>query len=79
MDFTGNQNIRTLGEVLSQVRNLKVKNKRSNAPKAVESYTPALVARLVHLSKPANTREGAITDKTGGCNSKASTVERTFT
>ena len=38
-------------------------------PKAVASYTPALA--IVHLSKPAHTREGAITDKTGGCNNDA--------
>jgi hypothetical protein len=43
-------------------------------PKAVVSYRPALV--IVHLSKPAYTREGAITDKTGGCNCKASVLER---
>jgi hypothetical protein len=45
-------------------------------PKAVVSYRPALV--IVHLSKPAYTREGAITDKTGGCNCKASVGERIF-
>jgi hypothetical protein len=33
---------------------------------------------MVHLCKPAHTREGAITDKTGGCNSKASVLERMF-
>jgi hypothetical protein len=43
-------------------------------PKAAVSYRPALV--IVHLSKPAYTREGAITDKTGGCNCKASVLER---
>ena len=43
-------------------------------PKAESSYTTALV--IVHLSKPAYTREGAITDKTGGCNCKASVLER---
>ena len=43
-------------------------------PKAVSSYTTALV--IVHLNKPAYTREGAITDKTGGCNCKASVLER---
>jgi hypothetical protein len=43
-------------------------------PKAVVSYRPAL--EIVHLSKPAYTREGAITDKTGGCNCKASVLER---
>ena len=26
---------------------------------------------MVHVNKPAHTREGAFTDKTGGCNSKA--------
>ena len=26
---------------------------------------------MVHLDKPAHTREGAITDKTGGCNNDA--------
>jgi hypothetical protein len=43
-------------------------------PKAVSSYTTAPV--MVHLCKPAYTREGAITDKTGGCNCKASVLER---
>ena len=33
---------------------------------------------MVHLCKPAHTREGAITDKTGGCNNEASVEERTF-
>lgn len=33
---------------------------------------------MVHLCKPAQAREGPITDKTGGCNSKADVVERTF-
>jgi len=45
-------------------------------PKAVASYMPAPV--MVRLSKPAHYREVAITDKTGGCNSKADVVERTF-
>ncbi len=31
---------------------------------------------MVHLCKPAHTREGAITDKTGGCNNEASVLER---
>jgi len=31
---------------------------------------------MVHINKPAHTREGAFTDKTGGCNSKADIVER---
>jgi len=31
---------------------------------------------MVHVNKPAHTREGAFTDKTGGCNSKADVVER---
>ncbi len=31
---------------------------------------------MVRLGKPAYTREGAITDKTGGCNCKASVLER---
>jgi hypothetical protein len=44
-------------------------------PKADESYTPALA--IVRLNKPAHYREVAITDKTGGCNSKADIVERT--
>ena len=30
---------------------------------------------MVHLCKPAHTREGAFADKTGGCNSKASVLE----
>jgi len=30
----------------------------------------------VHLNKPANSREAAITDKTGGCNCEASAKER---
>ena len=30
----------------------------------------------VNLNKPANCREAAFTDKTGGCNSEASVVER---
>ena len=51
------------------------KNKHSDMPKADESYTPA--PAMVHVNKPAHTREGAITDKTGGCNSKASVWERT--
>lgn len=46
-------------------------------PKAESSYTTALV--IVHLSKPAYTREGAITDKTGGCNCEASVGERIST
>jgi hypothetical protein len=33
---------------------------------------------MVRLSKPAHYREVAFTDKTGGCNSEASVVERTF-
>ncbi len=33
---------------------------------------------MVRLGKPAYTREGAITDKTGGCNCKASVLERMF-
>lgn len=32
----------------------------------------------VQISKPAHYREVAITDKTGGCNSKADVVERTL-
>ena len=44
-------------------------------PKAVVSYTPALV--IVQQRKPAQAREGAITDKTGGCNNEASVWERT--
>ena len=43
-------------------------------PKAGSSYTTAL--EIVHLSKPAQAREGPITDKTGGCNCKASVGER---
>jgi hypothetical protein len=31
---------------------------------------------MVHLSKPADYREVAITDKTGGCNNEASVLER---
>ena len=31
---------------------------------------------MVHLCKPAHTREGAFTYKTGGCNNEASVVER---
>jgi len=31
---------------------------------------------MVHLCKPAYIREDAITDKTGGCNCKASVLER---
>ena len=31
---------------------------------------------MVHLSKPAHYREVAFTDKTGGCNSEASVLER---
>jgi hypothetical protein len=31
---------------------------------------------MVRLSKPAHPREGAFTDKTGGCNNEASVVER---
>jgi hypothetical protein len=31
---------------------------------------------MVHLCKPAHTREGAFTDKTGGCNNEASVGER---
>ena len=31
---------------------------------------------MVRLSKPAHCREAAITDKTGGCNSEASVLER---
>ena len=33
---------------------------------------------MVHLCKPAYTREGAITDKTGGCNNEASVLEIMF-
>ena len=33
---------------------------------------------MVRLSKPAHSCEGAFTDKTGGCNSKADVVERTL-
>jgi hypothetical protein len=33
---------------------------------------------MVRLDKPAKAREGPITDKTGGCNSKADVVERTL-
>jgi len=33
-------------------------------------------SNIVYLCKPALTREGAFTDKTGGCNSKASVLER---
>ena len=33
---------------------------------------------MVHLSKPAHCGDTAFTDKTGGCNSKADVVERTF-
>ena len=29
---------------------------------------------MVHLRKPAHTREGAITDKTGGCNNDAGSI-----
>jgi hypothetical protein len=45
-------------------------------PKADESYTPAPV--MVHVNKPAHYREVAITDKTGGCNSKADVWGRTL-
>jgi hypothetical protein len=31
---------------------------------------------MVHIRKPAHTRESAITDKTGGCNCEASALER---
>jgi len=33
---------------------------------------------MVHLSKPAHSCEGAFTDKTGGCNSKADVGGRTL-
>jgi hypothetical protein len=33
---------------------------------------------MVRLNKPAQAREGPITDKTGGCNNEASVVERTL-
>ena len=33
---------------------------------------------MVHLCKPAQAREGPITDKTGGCNNEASVLERMF-
>jgi hypothetical protein len=33
---------------------------------------------MVRLDKPAQAREGPITDKTGGCNNEASVVGRTF-
>ena len=29
---------------------------------------------MVHVNKPAHTREGAITDKTGGCNNDAGSI-----
>ena len=50
------------------------KNKWGDPPKADESYTPA--PAMVHVNKPAQTREGPITDKTGGCNNEASVGER---
>jgi hypothetical protein len=53
-----------------------VKGKHSDVPKAEASYTPALVR--VCICKPAHTREGAFTDKTGGRNSKADVVKRIF-
>jgi hypothetical protein len=48
---------------------LDAKNKWRESPKAVTSYTSAPV--MVHLGKPAQAREGPITDKTGGCNNDA--------
>ena len=45
-------------------------------PKAESSYTTAPV--MVHLCKPAQAREGPITDKTGGCNNEASVWGRTL-
>ena len=33
---------------------------------------------MVHVNKPAQVREDPITDKTGGCNSKADVWERTL-
>lgn len=45
-------------------------------PKAESSYTPA--PAMVHLCKPAHRGDTAITDKTGGCNSKADVGERTY-
>ena len=53
------------------------KDKRSDTPKAVTSYTSA--PAMVCLSKPAHFREEAITDKTGGCNNEAGVWERTLT
>ena len=59
---------RPVGGLLSR------KNKWGDPPKADESYTPA--PAMVHVNKPAQTREGPITDKTGGCNNEASVGER---
>nr|NDG07155.1 hypothetical protein [Oxalobacteraceae bacterium] len=51
------------------------KDKPGDRPKAVASYTPALAT--VRSSKPAHCGDTAITDKTGGCNSKAGAGEMT--
>jgi hypothetical protein len=41
-------------------------------------YAYISLPAMVHLSKPAHSGDGAFTDKTGGCNSKADVVERMF-
>ncbi len=33
---------------------------------------------MVHVNKPAHPREGAITDKTGGCNNDAGSIGKSF-
>ena len=48
---------------------LSTKNKWGDPPKADESYTPA--PAMVHVNKPAQTRESPFTDKTGGGNNDA--------
>jgi hypothetical protein len=52
------------------------KNKCGDTPKAESAYRTA--PAMVRLDKPAQVREGPITDKTGGCNNEASVVGRTF-
>ncbi len=51
-------------------------DKWRESPKAVASYTPALV--IVHLCKPAHSCEGAFTYKTGGCNNDAGCSGKNF-
>lgn len=53
------------------------KDKHSDVPKAVVSYTPAL--ERVRINKPAHWGDPAFTDKTGGCNYEASVLERMIT